>query len=97
MDEHTSIPDVLIIGARAWDSLSEDERKMLAQAAAESSRFQRKLWREKTDEAKKALSEKGVNFIEVDKLAFRKVAESIYKHYDGTEIGGLIKKIRDFE
>ena len=97
IDEHTSIPDVLIIGERSWNSLPENERKMLAQAADESSRFQRELWREKTGEAKKALLGKGVNFIEVDKSEFRKVAESIYRHYDGTDIGGLIKKIRGIE
>jgi hypothetical protein len=41
---------MLIISTKVWDTLPVDVRKALQQAADESEAFQRKLWKEKTDE-----------------------------------------------
>jgi len=94
-DEHTRIPDVPIVGKKTWNSLSVEHQKILRQAAEESSKFQRKLWKQKTDEAREALSKKNVEFIEVDKSLFRLKASSIYKKLEGTNMNSLVEEIRN--
>lgn len=71
MDEHTMIPDVLLISSQAWDGLSADEQKALKKAAKDSMMYHKKLWTEMTEEAiDKAKSSMGVKFVTVEKQPF---------------------------
>ncbi len=91
-DEHTRIPDVLIISEKTWSTLSEKEREILKKASEKSSRFQRELWAKSEKEAVDILKEKGVEFINVDKSNFRKITEKIFSKYTG-EDAEIIKQI----
>src|SRR5690554_5273409 len=42
LDEHTTIPDVLVISKKVWDSLNSQEKEWLQQAADESVIVERK-------------------------------------------------------
>ena len=44
LDEHTVLPDVLIIGTQTWNRLSDEEKKWLQFAVDDSVKYQRKLW-----------------------------------------------------
>ena len=44
LDEHTVLPDALIIGTHLWERLSDQEKKWMKQAVDSSVVFQRKLW-----------------------------------------------------
>ena len=46
LDEHTCLPDILMIGTRVWKKLSAEQRQILQEAADESVRYQRTLWLE---------------------------------------------------
>lgn len=70
LDEHTAVPDVLLAGERVWQELTAAERGWLAQAARESARVQRDLWREATAAALRAVEEAGVRVVRPEKAAF---------------------------
>jgi TRAP-type transport system periplasmic protein len=45
-DEHSSVPEVLLMSKKAWDSLSPAHQKAVMTAAAESNAYMKKLWAE---------------------------------------------------
>ena len=63
LDEHTAVPDVVVIGTPAWDALTAQEQAWLQEAAAESVPVQRRLWRASTDEALAAVEAAGVEVV----------------------------------
>lgn len=78
LDEHTAIPDVLLVSARRWERLDERERTILSRAAAESAMFQRELWARATQEAMAALEAAGVSIVRPDQAAFRERVAPLY-------------------
>jgi tripartite ATP-independent transporter DctP family solute receptor len=70
LDEHTAVPDVLLVSRALWDRLAERDRQALRAAAKTSAQVQRRLWSEATAEALRAVQEAGVEVSQVDKSAF---------------------------
>lgn len=96
LDEHTAVPDILLIGQYAWDRLDPRQREWLQQAVEESVEYQRELWREQTQAALEAVEASGVRIIRPDKELFVEQVEGIYELYEGTEVGELIRRIRTY-
>ncbi|HZD52383.1 MAG TPA: TRAP transporter substrate-binding protein [Woeseiaceae bacterium] len=96
LDEHTSVPDILLIGRYAWDRLDTQQREWLQRAVDDSIEYQRRLWREETATALEAVEAAGVRVIHPDKAAFAKRVEGVYARYEGTEVGELIRRIRAY-
>jgi tripartite ATP-independent transporter DctP family solute receptor len=94
LDEHTSVPDILLIGEYVWERLSPEQREWLQAAVDESVEYQRRLWREDTRAALEAVEEAGVRVIRPDKALFTQQVESMYELYDGTDVGRLIERIK---
>lgn len=63
LNEHTAVPDVLVVGTPVWGELSDPERRWLAEAAEASFRVQKRLWAEATAEALAAVEAAGVEVI----------------------------------
>ncbi|MEM1042227.1 MAG: TRAP transporter substrate-binding protein [Bacteroidota bacterium] len=101
LNEHTAVPDVLIIGTPVWDGLSEQERAWLAEAAAESAEVQKDLWRESTEEALRAVQAAGVEVIRLgtdERAPFAGEVRDLLAAYDADPaLGGLIASIRAVE
>ena len=76
-DEHTMVPDVVIIGTKFWDLLSEEEKGWLDAAAKESVAKQKQFWQETIVQNMKMLKEAGVEFIYPDKEPFVKKAKPV--------------------
>ena len=74
--------------------LTEKERNILKKASEKSSIFQRELWLKSEQEAIAQLKKKGVEFINVDKTAFRKITQKIFLKYSGVD-AKTIKQIID--
>lgn len=70
INEHTSIPDVVLISTHTWNKLTEEEKNWLTQAADESYVYQQKLWIESEQESLEALKEAGVEITYPDKKPF---------------------------
>jgi tripartite ATP-independent transporter DctP family solute receptor len=70
-DEHTMIPDVLVISSKVWDKLPQDQQEALKKAAKDSMMYHKDLWTKMTDEAiEKAKDGMGVEFVTVEKQPF---------------------------
>ncbi len=95
LDEHTGIPDVLLISTIVWEKLAEQERAWLEAAAQESAAHQKMLWKNATDEALTAVQAAGVEILYPDKAAFARKSTSVYEAYDDqSEIMDLIRRIQ---
>ena len=60
IDEHTSIPDVVLISTMTWKTLSEEEKDWLKTAMADSEKYQRQLWAESEEYALEQVKKAGV-------------------------------------
>ncbi len=98
LNEHTMIPDVLIMSTHAVEKLTEEEEKWLMQAVEESVEVQREEWRKSEKEALAAVKQEGVEVIEPDKQPFIDAVEGTYDIYrDNDKLWPLIQKIIDAE
>lgn len=71
MDEHTMIPDVLVISEKSWNKLTPDQQSALRKAAKESMLYHKDLWTKMMAEAQEqAKSAMGVAFVPVEKQPF---------------------------
>jgi tripartite ATP-independent transporter DctP family solute receptor len=95
LDEHTGVPDVLLISTKSWEDLSEDSRILLQKAADESALLQKKLWKEATQEALEQVQKAGVEIFYPDKSVFAGRVQSMYEELkDRPEIFTIIERIR---
>jgi tripartite ATP-independent transporter DctP family solute receptor len=98
LNEHTAVPDVLLISTVIWDKLTDEEKDWLQKAARSSAQFQRKLWLESEKFCLSEVEKAGVEIIHPDKEAFASRVQGIYDSYkDNSEIFELIKEIREIE
>lgn len=95
LDEHTRVPDVIIVSKKIWDGLSPQVRAWMDQAALESVTFQRNLWREQTEAALQEVEKAGVTIHRPDQDAFQAAMGPMYTAVDGTRVGALVKRIRE--
>lgn len=94
IDEHTAVPDVLLISTIIWDELSEKQKEWLQEAADESYEHQKKLWKISTMESLKAVEEAGVQISYPDKTPFiQKVKPLLEEFKEEKEVFDLIQKI----
>jgi tripartite ATP-independent transporter DctP family solute receptor len=95
LDEHTAVPDVLLISTRIWEDLSPDYRSILQEAAWASEQHEKILWREATERALEAVQKAGVQIFYPQKELFAQAVESLYAEYrDQPGILRLIREIR---
>ena len=95
IDEHTRVPDVLLIGKLAWDKLSEQEQQWVQEAAEESIVRQYQLWEESELEAMNALKAAGVKINYPEKGPFTEDVQSLYRSYETDPVlGNLIQRIQ---
>lgn len=95
LDEHTAVPDMLFASKFTWDRLTDEEKEILRNAAAESAIYQRKLWRESTNDAMESVREAGIEIIYPDKEPFREKLQPIYEQYaQNEELNSYIQRIQ---
>jgi tripartite ATP-independent transporter DctP family solute receptor len=71
LNEHTAVPDVLLISTHLWRQFTPEEQRWVQEAADESEQLQRRLWNEASDRALAAVRAAGVEVIVPDKAAFQ--------------------------
>ncbi|TLU59483.1 TRAP transporter substrate-binding protein [Thalassotalea litorea] len=94
LDEHTSIPDVIIIGTHLWKQLTVEQREWVQIAMQEATDYQIDLWQKSTNEALAKVKEYGVEVIYPDKTPFRDSVKELYKQINNEEILQLIADIK---
>lgn len=89
VDEHTRIPEIQLCSRHTWEILEEDDRKIIAGCAEESALYERKLWKEHEEEARKTAIRKGTEVVELsaeEKHRFQEAVQPIYEKYGGDNI-----------
>ena len=70
IDEHTMVPDVVVVGTKFWETLNDVEKEWLQEAANESVAKQKVYWQETVQENMKVLKEANVQIYNPDKSPF---------------------------
>ena len=94
LNEHTTVPDILLISTHTWNKLTPKEKEWMEQAVKESVVLQRELWEKSVIEALKAVSEAGVKIIYPDKKAFAEKVDKLKDSYKSNDnLYSYIKRI----
>ena len=98
LNEHTMVPDVLIVSKKVWEKLTDQEKSWLQEAADQSVSVQRELWAESEKEPLEIVRDAGVTIIYPDKEPFaEKVTELLDSYKDNEKLYDLITRIRATE
>ncbi len=97
LDQHSSVPDVLIIGTKYWDKLSEEEKIWVKEAADESAQSEKIFWNESVEESMKIAKEFGVEIIIPEKSLFAEKSKSVLDDFlrEYPDMEGLVNKIKN--
>lgn len=96
MDEHTAIPDVLLIGLDSWNRLDDQERGWLQDAAMESKIEERKLWKASEEESLEIIKKAGVEVIYPDKTPFAEKTKGMIDMFQNQpELLEIMQKIKN--
>jgi tripartite ATP-independent transporter DctP family solute receptor len=94
LDEHTAVPDVLLIGTATWSDLAERERAWLQEAAADSAVVQQELWRAATEEALAEVAAAGVDVSRPDKRPFAERVRPFQEEMaQDPVLGGWVRRV----
>ena len=95
LNEHTSVPDILVIGTIAWNNLTPQEQQWIQEAADEATIYQRKLWQEFEQYSLEQVEKAGVEIIRPDKSLFAAKTKQLFENYrDRPEMYQLIQEIQ---
>ena len=90
IDEHSSIPDVLVIGTKYWNIITAEEQKWMKEAAEVSVIAQKRYWKENVEECMKKLKAANVEVFYPEKKAF---ADKTKKVLDEFKKDPLMEKL----
>jgi len=93
LDEHTAVPDLLVMSRAVYDKLPDQESAWLKTAMAASVVEQRKLWADSTEEAYREVQKAGVEIIRPDKQPFRDAVAPMKAAFLETDLGPLIERV----
>jgi len=93
LDEHTYVPDVLLMSLHIWNGLTPEQQGWLQQAVDDSTAYQGELWQAASDEALAAIAASGVEIIRPDKEPFIAAVADMKARYAGTEVGDVLEAI----
>lgn len=96
LDEHTRVPDILLISEEWWDNLDTQEQKWLKTAVKASVVFQRKAWDEAEQLALQAIKDAGVEISYPDKKPFSKAVQAVYQTIEqDPKMAAIIHEIKN--
>ncbi|WP_439239006.1 TRAP transporter substrate-binding protein [Lonepinella sp. BR2919] len=97
-DQHTSVPDYLIVSSKTWNKLDDNQRKILQEAAKHSEEYQQKLWDEEVARSRAEAEKTGTTFIQVDKKPFRDALQPLYEDFaKDPNLAKIIESIKSQE
>ncbi len=96
LDEHTSVPDVLIISTVIWNGLSKSQQQILLDAVKDAAEYQKKIWQIATNKALAEIEKAGVKIYRPDKSVFEKKVAPMIEEFKTTapDIYELVQKIK---
>lgn len=97
LDQHSSVPDVLLIGTKYWGKLSEQERQWVQEAADESAQAQKAFWNASVEESMAKAKSAGVEVILPEKSLFQDKSKSVLEAFlkERPEMVEIVTKIKN--
>lgn len=82
-DQHAMIPDVMVMSAKVWNTISPEDQQIILEAAYASTESHKIAWDAAIEEAiKEASTQMNVEFVDdVDKEAFREATSGMVAEY----------------
>ncbi|KGQ59260.1 Neu5Ac-binding protein [Gallibacterium anatis] len=80
-DQHTSVPDFLVISTKRWNSLTPQQQEIITKAARDSELWHGKLWAQEMEQARKDAVKLGGKIVKSNKEEFKKLVKPIYDEY----------------
>jgi tripartite ATP-independent transporter DctP family solute receptor len=94
LDEHTSVPDIMLMSLRVWENLTDQQQAWVDEAMQDSVLFQRKAWQASTLDSLAKVKADGVDVIYPDKKPFVEAVKPFHESLRGTAVGDLISQIK---
>ncbi len=96
-DEHTRIPDILLISSSTWNAMSDSQREVLSSCARQMTEEYKSAWSAFEDEVLATAVENGVELIyDVDTAAFQEACQSIYPNLEASspDVYAFVERIQ---
>ena len=81
LNEHTMLPDIIVISRRVWEDLSEQEQGWLMAALKESVKYQRELWEVSEKNCLEEAIKSGIKIYYPDKAPFIEQVKPMYESF----------------
>lgn len=97
-DEHTRIPDIVLVSAKVWNQMSAEQQQILKTAANNAKEAYKQIWADNVaDAVARAQSEYGVTFYYPDKAPFQEAVAPIYEKLakDEPEVWAVCSAIQE--
>jgi tripartite ATP-independent transporter DctP family solute receptor len=96
IDEHTAIPDMVMISTKVWANLSAEEQRWVQEAADESALYQAELWKKSVEESLREVQKAGVQISYPSKDLFLAQSASVYALVtkERPQLAPLIRRIQ---
>ncbi len=95
LDEHTRLPDILVISTDVWNSLTPEFQQILQEAVDESLEYDIKIWAEAEKKALETVQASDATIVRPDTQPFRDAVKPMWQDYENTEVGELINRIQE--
>lgn len=90
--EHTFSPAALIMSGQLWEGFSEDQKRIISEAALAATQVARQECEQRNAHAREILEkEKGMKIVNLDKAALREKTKSVYAAH--SNFSGLVDQI----
>ncbi|WP_100407478.1 TRAP transporter substrate-binding protein [Bacillus solitudinis] len=97
-DEHTRVPDIVVMNQATLDRLTVAQRQAVYEAAEESTEYEKTVWKDAVEAEKQAAIEKhGVEFFEdIDNKPFQEAVQPLHDEFKNSEkFGSVYQAIRN--
>ncbi len=97
-DEHTRVPEMQLCSLHTWNLLSEEDRAIILECAAESSEYEREMWKERVEKSRETALANGVevtNLSPRETETVRALMQPIYEKYCGDYMDILNKIMKE--
>ena len=84
LDAHNRILEIQVISGETWEKLTKEDQEMVLSCARESALYERRLWQEREENARKKLESWGCRISvlnERERRRFQAMARTVYKDY----------------
>ncbi len=80
-DEHSFVPDTLIMNLSKWDKLSDEQKKAVTEAAKESTEYHKKVWAKAVKHSIEKAKKMGVHFYYPEKEPFQIAVKPLHEKF----------------